>query len=305
MAQRKEEARAKLNLTLDVLARRDDGYHALCSVMQAVRLCDEVTVHAGTADGLQVRCRWARELPGGLPALPQDEENLAWRAAQVYCAETGARFGGLQIEIEKRIPSQAGLGGGSADAAAVLRALNALQEGRLSPEALETLGAAIGSDVPFCVRGGTALAQGRGEVLTRLPDAPPMYFVLCKPSFGVSTAALYQQLDRESVGRRPDTGAMLHALEERDVPGISRQLSNVFEPLVAREQPQVRELLEALSAHGALGARMTGSGSAVFGVFADLQGAKEAFRALRQKPCQVFLTESAPAEMIGRIPTAL
>ena len=174
-----EPAYAKLNLTLDVLGKRPDGYHELVSVMQTVSLCDDVGVLTQTGAPWELRCAAA--------GVPLDRHNLAWRAAEAFFDEAGLDPNGLTIRINKRIPMQAGLAGGSADAAAVLRALNRRYDGALSDETLLRLAETLGSDVPFCVRGGTALARGRGERLERLPDTPELWFVLCKPETACST----------------------------------------------------------------------------------------------------------------------
>ena len=198
-----EGAFAKVNLTLDVLDKREDGYHNLRSIMQTVSLHDDVHVTVG-CEGWQIHC-YREVLPPDADentepelvtcGLPQDRKNLAWKAAEAFYARIGKKPEGLEIFINKRIPLEAGLGGGSADAAAVLRALNRAYDSPLSIPALCELGAQVGSDVPFCVMGGTALVEGKGELLTRLPPAPEFFVVICKPDFSVSTPELYQGLD--------------------------------------------------------------------------------------------------------------
>ena len=233
-----EGAFAKVNLTLDVLDRREDGYHNLRSIMQTVSLHDDVHVTVG-CEGWQIHC-YREVLPPDADEttepelvtcnLPQDKENLAWKAAEVFYARTGKTPEGLEIFINKRIPLEAGLGGGSADAAAVLRALNRAYDAPLSIPALCELGAQVGSDVPFCVMGGTALVEGRGELLTRLPPAPEMFLVICKPDFSVSTPELYQALDETFIEKRPDQKAMQLNLQKGDLLGIGGSMCNVFEP---------------------------------------------------------------------------
>ena len=196
-------AYAKLNLTLDILGKRDDGYHELRMVMQTVSLCDDVTVTL--TDGTGVACRVAGA------ELPCDERNLAVKAANAFC-EALDYHGGIDIALTKRIPSEAGMAGGSADAAAVLRALRDLIAPTLTDERLEEIGARVGSDVPFCVRGGTQLAEGRGERLTVLKNAPRLYAAVCKPDFPISTPALFQRSDCVALTARPDTAALLAAL---------------------------------------------------------------------------------------------
>ena len=202
-----EGAFAKVNLTLDVLDKREDGYHNLRSIMQTVSLHDDVHVTVG-CEGWQVHC-YREILPPDAAettepelvtcGLPQDRDNLVWKAAEAFYARTGKTPEGLEIFINKRIPLEAGLGGGSADAAAVLRALNRAYDSPLSIPALCELGAQVGSDVPFCVMGGTALVEGRGERITKLPDVPEIFFVVCKPDFSISTPELYRAIDGELV----------------------------------------------------------------------------------------------------------
>ncbi len=199
-----EGAFAKVNLTLDVLGKREDGYHNIKSIMQTISLHDDVTVDIGTGAPWQVHCyrevldETGRENPTTTlvtEGYPQDEKNLAWKAAKAYYAATKLPEEGLEIFISKRIPMQAGLAGGSADAAAVLRVLNRHYGYPLSLPALCELGSLVGSDVPFCVMQGTVLVEGVGNKLTKLPDAPEMFFAVCKPEFSVSTPELYEKLD--------------------------------------------------------------------------------------------------------------
>ena len=277
----RETAYGKLNLTLDVLGKRADGYHDLEMVMCAVSLADELTLELGTDKDWSVVC--------DRDDLPQNEGNLCWKAARVYFDAAGLDPNGLRIAVRKAIPAQAGMAGGSADAAAVLRALNR-HYGRFSDEQLRALGLRVGSDVPFCLFGGVALARGRGELLTRLPDLPAgLCFVLVKPDFAVSTPALFWELDAVGVTERPDTPAMLRALEAGDAAGIGSLLSNAFEPVVAETFPVVTEIRAALLTQGALGAKLTGTGSVVFGLFADEASAKAAAACLRRRYPQIWL----------------
>jgi len=274
-----ERACAKINLTLDVLQKRADGYHDLRSVMQTVSLCDDVEIDVDTGKPWTIRCDAA--------SVPADERNLAWKAARTFFDRIGRGPDGVAIRIHKRIPSEAGLAGGSADAAAVLRALNRWAGSPLSVEALCDLGALIGSDVPFCVLGGTALAEGRGERLTKLPDAPELQLVICKPPVAFATPELFLWLDRVEIKARPDTDAMLHALRNGDRAQIAGLLCNVFEQAVT-DRPEIEAIRKKLLASGALGAAMTGSGSAVFGVFRSRNGAQAACEALKTDNLQTF-----------------
>lgn len=191
-----EGAFAKINLTLDVLGKRPDGYHDLKSVMQTISIRDDIEIDVGTGKPWALRC--SKE------GIPTDERNLAWKAARVFFDRTGKDPDGIEIRITKRIPSEAGMGGGSADAAAVLRALNRHYGNPMSILALAELGASVGSDVPFCVVCGTAMVEGRGERLRKLPDMPDCCFVVCKPDFSASTPALFKKIDETEIARRPD-----------------------------------------------------------------------------------------------------
>lgn len=275
-----ERAWAKINLTLDVTGKRADGYHDMAMVMETVELCDILRFsHEG--QGLQVR--------SNLNFLPEDAGNLAAIAARQFEKATGRSVEPLTIEIEKHIPVCAGTAGGSSDAAAVLRYLNRAMETHLSREELEEMGAPIGSDVPYCVAGGTALAQGRGERLTNLPRLPRCGFVLCKPAFSISTPALFAQLDRCKLSRHPDTQGVRQALAAGDLAGVARRLYNVFEDvLLPRQRRAVEEIKHALIDGGALGAAMTGTGPTVFGLFADDDRASATAERLRESYPDTF-----------------
>ena len=277
----KEFAYAKLNLTLDVLTKRPDGYHDLKSVMQTVSFHDDVEIDVGTKQPWSLQCSQS--------AIPTDERNHAWKAARVFFETVGIDPEGITIRITKRIPSEAGLGGGSADAAAVLRALNRHYCDRFSLPDLANLGAAVGSDVPFCVLGGTAMAEGRGERLRVLPRLPACYIVICKPDFSASTPALYRKLDESDIITRPNNEDMESALVAGDLQRIGRNIFNVFDPLVSLEHTEVEDIKAICKMQGALGQQMTGSGSAVFGLFSSLDNANAAMDLLKQKYPQVFL----------------
>ena len=268
-----ENAYAKLNLSLDVTGRREDGYHDLAMLMQTVSLCDEVRLRF--RDDGQVRAY------SNLRYIPGDERNLAVRAALRYLDAVGESGRGLRIDLRKEIPVGAGMGGGSADAAAVLRGLNRLYDERMDRRELEALAQQIGSDVAFCVAGGTALAEGRGEVLTDLPPMPDCFFVICKPSFSISTPELYKKLDSSPVRIHPDTPGLLAAVEAGDLLSLCRRMYNVFEEIDDRRLRTVAEIKGRLLDHRALGAMMTGTGSAVFGVFEEEESARAACEALR------------------------
>lgn len=279
-----EGAFAKLNLILDVLKKREDGYHDLTSIMQTISVRDDIEIDVDTGAPWRLECD--RE------DVPCDETNLAWKAARVFFERLGDAPDGLTIRITKRIPSQAGLGGGSADAAAVLRALNRWKGFPLSVYALCELGAEVGSDVPFCVLCGTALAEGRGERLTKLPDAPEMFFVVCKPSLSFSTPELYKKLDEITIAKRPDTTAMRAALQRGDLEEIGKNLCNVFEQATGGHYPELNYIKSIFMSYGAYGAQMTGSGSAVYGIFNSFEYAAVACTMLKDNYPDVFLAKS-------------
>ena len=276
-------AYAKLNLTLDILGKRDDGYHEMQMVMQTVSLHDDVTVTL--TDGKGITCR----VDGA--ALPCDERNLAVKAARAFC-EAMDYGGGIDIALIKRIPSEAGMAGGSADAAAVLRALRELVSPTLTDERLEQISASVGSDVPFCIRGGTQLAEGRGEKLTVLKPAPRFFVAVCKPDFPISTPALFARVDGVALSDRPDTDAMLSAIEYGNADALYENVSNVFEQALPEAQRErIEEIKRTLAENGALCAAMTGSGSAVFGLFREEDACRSACRALQSERVMTFCTE--------------
>ena len=279
------QACAKLNLTLDILGKRPDGYHDLCMVMQSVTLADTITLTENRGEGLRVRTN--------LRFLPTGEKNLAAAAALRFWEAREQEPENLDIAIEKRIPVCAGMAGGSSDAAAVLRALNARAGEPFSPRELAKVGERVGSDVPYCVLGGTALAEGRGEVLTPLPPLPRCWVVVCKPDFPVSTPELFAQADRVKLRRRPDTKGILAALEAGDLGGVARRMYNVFEDVMPRRlYVRVAEIKNELIQRGALGANMSGSGPTAFGLFDRRGAAEEALAVLRERYRDTFLCET-------------
>ena len=276
-----EGAFAKLNLTLDVLDKRPDGYHNLKSVMQAVSIRDDIEIDIGTGKPWQLSC--------DQEGIPTDNRNLAWKAAQNFFEATGFDPDGISIRIRKRIPMEAGLAGGSADAAAVLRVLNRHYDMPLSVLALAELGASVGSDVPFCVICGTAMAEGRGEKLRKLPDMPDCFIVVCKPDFSSSTPELYRKLDESTIGRRPDHQAMESALLAGDLGRIAQNLCNVFDPLVTNEHLELNYIKSIFNSYGSIGQQMTGSGSAVFAITESFESAAVICNMLKDNYPQVYI----------------
>ena len=254
-------APAKLNLTLDIVGRRPDGYHLMEMVMQAVDLFDRIILER--SESFCFCCH------AGVSAAPQDERNLADRAARAFCAHTGAPMEGFSIRLEKAIPSGAGMGGGSADAAGVLAGLNRLFGTGLPLSELCAIGETVGADVPFCLTGGTALVEGIGERITPLSPFPHCWFVTAKPDFSIDTGEAFARFDRGEIVARPDTEGMCAAICCGDLRRAAHFLGNVFTPIaqLAGDGTILTDLCERMRAAGALGAEMTGSGSAVFGVF--------------------------------------
>lgn len=278
-----EGAFAKLNLTLDVLDKRADGYHDLKSVMQTISVRDDIEIDVGTGTPWRLLC--------DKEGIPTDETNLAWKAAKVFFDAVKKDPQGLEIRIVKRIPSGAGLGGGSADAAAVLRALNRHYGHPFSIGALAELGAQVGSDVPFCTLCGTAMVEGRGEKLRKLPDMPDCVFVVCKPDFSISTPELYRKIDEKTVAKRPDNTAMESAILAGDLGKVAENLCNVFDPIVTEEHLELNYIKSIFNSYGAVGYQMTGSGSAVFCIVPDFEFAAVICNMLRDNYPEVFIAK--------------
>lgn len=276
-----EGAFAKLNLTLDVLSKREDGYHDIRSVAQTISIRDDVEIDIGTGKPWKLLCTD--------PNIPTDEGNLAWKAAKVYCDAMKKDPNGIEIRINKRIPSGAGLGGGSADAAAVLRALNRYYGEPLSVLALAELGMQVGSDVPLCTLGGTVMVEGRGERLRKLPDMPECIFVVCKPDFSVSTPELYGRIDEVAIPFRPDHRAMESALLSGDLERVAEQLCNVFDPIVSADHLELNYIKSICNTYGALNQQMTGTGSAVFAIMPSFEYAAVVCNMLKENYPQIFI----------------
>ena len=278
-----EGAFAKLNLTLDVLGKREDGYHDLKSVMQTISVRDDIEIDVGTGKPWVLTC--------DKEGIPTDERNLAWKAAKLYFETIGKDPDGLEIRITKRIPVEAGMGGGSADAAAVLRALNRHYGSPLSIAALAELGSFVGSDVPFCTICGTAMVEGRGDKLRKLPDIPDCFFVICKPDFSVSTPELYKKLDEETIGKRPNNQLMESAILAGDLEKFANEIYNVFDPVVTRDHLELNYIKSIFHNYGAIAYQMTGSGSAVFAIVTEFEHAAVICNMLRENYPNVFIAK--------------
>lgn len=278
-----EGAFAKINLTLDVLDKRSDGYHDLKSIMQTISVRDDIEIDVGTGKPWNLVC--------SMEGIPTNEENLAWKAADLFFKTVKKDPDGLEIRITKRIPVEAGLGGGSADAAAVLRALNRHYGSPLSILALAELGAQIGSDVPFCTVCGTAMVEGKGDRLRKLPDMPDCCFVICKPDFSASTAELYKKLDEKVIGKRPEHQAMESALLAGDLEKIAQNFYNVFDPVLTEDHLELNYIKSIFNSYGSLGQQLTGSGSAVFAIVQDFEYAAVICNMLKDNYPQVFIAK--------------
>ena len=276
-------AYAKLNLSLDVLGRLPGGYHEMKMVMQTASLCDDIRITLNDSGEITARTNFG--------FLPKDERNIAVKAAQAFFAAAGMTGQGAELHLHKRIPVGAGLGGGSTDAAAVLRGLNVLTGAGFSAEALEALGGGLGSDVPFCIRGGTKLAVNRGEQLLDAPEMPDCGILICKPRFSIRTPELFSKIDGRRSRIHPDTDGLLSAMAAGDTEGMARRMYNVFEDVLPRSCSEVGAIKHALLDAGALGAVMTGTGSAVFGVFSDRESAAAAAAELGKSYRECFAAE--------------
>lgn len=274
--------RAKINLTLDVTGKLPNGYHTVEMIMQSIDLSDRVTVSLNDTRKLSMTCN--------RNDLSVAEDNLAIRAARLFLEHCDICDIGVEIALEKNIPMQAGMAGGSTDAAAVLIGLNELLEQNLSREELCVLGLKLGADVPYCICGETMLAEGIGEVLSTLPKMPKCTVLVCKPPVGVPTPEIYRAIDEAPIAEHPQTQEMITALYAQDLNAIGKLLCNVMEPVTAGKHPVIYDIKQTMLDHGALGALMSGSGSAVFGLYHSHDDAKKAYSILSKRFDETFLS---------------
>lgn len=274
------KAHAKINLTLDVLSRRSDGYHEVEMIMQSIGLHDTLVFETSRGD--------IKLTITGLP-VPGEPDNLVLKAAQLLQKHSGSGLG-AEIHLAKEIPVAAGLAGGSTDAAATLLGLNQLWKLGLERDELMALAAQLGADVAFCLQGGTAIARGIGEILSPLPPAPRFGVLLVKPSFGVSTKEVYQGLNLDNISLRPNAKAMVKALGSRDLGQVSTELINVLESVTIKMKPEINEHKTRLKEAGCQGVLMSGSGPTIFGLTSDMPEAEEIARRLDLPDCQVIVT---------------
>ncbi|MCL2046973.1 MAG: 4-(cytidine 5'-diphospho)-2-C-methyl-D-erythritol kinase [Oscillospiraceae bacterium] len=277
-----KSAYGKINLSLDIIAKRSDGYHDIKTVMQTIALCDTITIECVLGEGINIE--------NSVPYLPNNETNIAVMAAIAFYQHTGISGYNTNIHIEKNIPVSAGLGGGSADGACVLRMLDEIHDTKLGIKTLESIGESFGSDVPFCVEGGTVLAGGRGEILTALTPIPESFVLVSKPSFSSSTSMLYSLVRLEKIRARPDTDGILEALSKGDIRAVAQRFYNVFEDIMEKGRDEVADIKSIMHDNHTLGAAMSGSGPTVFGFFDDENLAKNAYALLKENYVDTYLT---------------
>jgi 4-diphosphocytidyl-2-C-methyl-D-erythritol kinase len=280
----KIEGKAKINLTLDILGKRPDGYHEVSMIMQSIALHDTLSLEKMREGiGLKINVPW----------MKADESNLVWKAAALVQERCGLK-GGVNIRLTKRIPVAAGLAGGSADAAAVLRGMDRLYGLGLSDEELCALGAELGSDIPFCLMGGTMLSTGRGEVLRRLKGMPTAWVVLAKPRVSVSTAWAYQNYDEQGAERHPDNALVEQKIIAQDLKEMAPLLCNVLESVTIKKYEVIERYKQLMLEKGALMSMMSGSGPTVFGLTAKKSEALRIAGFLRHATrADVFVTRTS------------
>ncbi len=267
------KALAKINLGLDVLGRRENGYHDVRMVMQTIYLYDNVTLTKTEETGIHLKCN--------LFYLPVDDTNIAYKAAKLLMDEFGIKEG-VRIVLDKHIPVAAGLAGGSANAAAVLVGMNRLFSLGLSQEDLMKRGVTLGADVPYCVMRGTVLAEGIGEILSPLPPLPKCCVLIAKPGISVSTKTVYEKLDSQEIAMHPDIDGILEGLEEQDIQKVAASMGNVLEAVTIGDYPIIEQIKDVMKEYGALNAMMSGSGPTVFGIYEDRAKAKVAQQKIRE-----------------------
>jgi 4-diphosphocytidyl-2-C-methyl-D-erythritol kinase len=277
------KAHAKLNLSLDVLNRREDGYHNLQMIMQSIQLHDTISLQE-ISSGVEIACE--------APYVPNNSSNIAYKAAELMINRYSLDAGVI-IRIDKKIPVAAGLAGGSTDAAAVLKGINTLFKLGIEQNELMEIGKTIGADVPYCIVGGTALAEGIGERITPLSPMKKIPVVLVKPRFGVSTASVFKSLDINSISQRPKTTMIIDALGKGDIKFIAENLCNVLESVTIDKYPLINKIKKDLIAKGAMGSLMSGSGPTVFGLFEDDRTARKAYNSMSRSRYDCFLTNTS------------
>jgi len=276
------KAYAKVNLGLDVLRRREDGYHDVKMVMQTVDLFDSISVE-DIESGIVIT--------SDADFVPTDESNLMYKAAKLLMDEFSVDKG-VKMHLEKRIPVAAGMAGGSTDAAAVLKAVNTLFDLKLSDEELMKRGVKIGADIPYCIMGGTALSEGIGEVLTKIDGMPKSIILIAKPSVSVSTKYVYENLNANGLKHHPDIDGMVESIKAGDLYGVTKKMENVLETVTVKKYPEIDTIKQFMKDNGALNSIMSGSGPTVFGLYDDMEAANKAYEELQKVNIakQLFLT---------------
>lgn len=277
-------AYAKINIGLDVLCRRSDGYHDVRMIMQSLTLHDHLIIKTSERPGITIRAN--------SPYVPNDKRNLVYKAAAIFMDANSIK-NGLQISLNKKIPVSAGLAGGSSDAAATLKGLNKLFHCDMTDTELMKLGVQIGADVPYCIMLGTALSEGIGEKLTALPPIPDCYILLVKPDISVSTKYVYENLQLTDSTAHPDIAAMLDALTAGDLDTLARSMGNLLESVTIPMHPVIDDIKKDMTSLGAIASLMSGSGPTVFGIFRNIGKAKEAYNYFKSNhghARQIFLT---------------
>lgn len=286
MEQITRKAYAKINLGLDVLRRREDGYHEVKMIMQTVDIFDTLTFVKKNEPGIRLKV--------DNEELSEDKDNLIYRAAELLMEKAGVKQG-VEITLEKRIPIAAGMAGGSTDAAAAFHGINELFDLGYSLEDLQMLGVTLGADIPYCLAGGTAISEGIGEILTKLPEPPQCTLVVAKPDINVSTKFVYENLHANTLAYHPDIDGMIEAIKIGSLQGITDRLGNVLETVTVREYPIIEEIKNLMKQEGAENALMSGSGPTVFGIFTNEESAQAAAAQIcgKQLAGQVFVTRFA------------
>ena len=277
-------AMAKINLGLDILGKREDGYHEVRMLMQTIQMYDLLDIRKKEEPGIS--------LSTNLPYVPSDERNLVYKAAKLLMDEFDIQEG-ISMKLTKSIPVAAGMAGGSSDAAAAFIGVNRMFRLGLTEEQLMERAVKVGADVPYCIMRGTALAEGIGEKLTRLPKVPKCYVLVGKPGINVSTKTAYENLNLAEIGKHPDIDGMIGDIEKGDLYAMASKMENVFEPGIIRQYPVIGDIKTLMEEKGALKAVMSGSGPTVFGIFAEKKKAMKAYNVLKadEKCKQVYITD--------------
>jgi len=275
-------SKAKINLSLDIVSKRKNGYHNLKMIMHSVNLADEMTISENLHSSINIT--------SNLNYLPCDEKNIVYKAYKAFYGSSGIKKQGFDIHIDKKVPVCAGLGGSSTNAASTLVFLNEYHNKPFTLKELMNIGEKLGADVPYCIMGGTCLAEGIGEILTPLPDLPECYIVIAKPqNKGLSTKNIFSMVNINEIEFHPDTQGIIKAINDGDIMGVSKRMYNVLEFYSRKESPEIVKFRELLDENGALGSLMSGSGNAIFGIFSDKETANEAAKIMKKETSLVFV----------------